>query len=81
LVIFKRPVEIPGLGTQKRLVAGTEQYVNGTILSSKLVKVPAMYRDPDTQELVIGGRRYPLSGGDVESYELAKMASGVGSPD
>ncbi len=74
-VRFNRPVDVPGFGLQRELTSGGETRAHGNPIGVPLT-VPAMFRDGDTQELVIGRRRYPLAGGLIESYELARMAVG-----
>lgn len=72
-VEFIRPVNLPDLGWQKRLVAGESVYKDSQPQGQKLA-VPIMWRDGDTGEMVIGSRRFPIQGGVIEWYELARGA-------
>ena len=72
-VTFIRPVDIEGLGWQRRLEAGGKVKINSQPTSPE-VPVPTIWRDGDTGELVIGDSRYPIQGGVVESYKLALAA-------
>lgn len=67
-VIFRERVQIDGIGPMKVLIAGA--LVKADPYSAE-VKCPPMYRDSDTQELVIGEDRFPLASGLIESYRLA----------
>lgn len=75
-VRFVRAVDVPNLGLQRELTAGGNCNLHGNPVGTP-IPVPAMYRDGDTQELVIGTRRYPLASGIIESYELSRMAKGA----
>lgn len=72
--MFKRPVDVVGMGRVTRLEAGTTAFKHGAYQDASKVSVPSMYREDD--DIVIAGRVYPISGGDIESFEYAKMAIG-----
>lgn len=67
-VVFRERIEIEGIGRIKLLIAGTPVKADAY---SPEVPCPVMYRDSDTQELVIGEDRFPLASGLIESYRLA----------
>jgi hypothetical protein len=75
LVVFVRPVDVPGYKAKvKQLIADKPVEIPYDDAPAKAP--PPMYRDGDSMELIVGSRRYPIHGGVVESYELAKMAKG-----
>jgi hypothetical protein len=67
---FTRPVELPELGFQLELNAGTEVHV-GRDPRNPRVAVPVVFRDLETNDFVIGKRRIPVQAGLVECYEFA----------
>jgi hypothetical protein len=72
-VEFSKAIKLPGYGIRvTELTAGEILAFPG----AGDVEVPPLFRDSETQELLVGSRRYPLAGGLVASYELAKIARG-----
>lgn len=74
-VEFTEAVYFEGMDFVRKLEAGA-CFPRGGYPGGVECKTPTMYRDADTGELVIGEDRFPLSGGLVRRYRLAKAAKG-----
>lgn len=73
-VIFRYPTKVvpvhDGIMVKELRTGALLESLSGIRLD-KAVKVPQIYRDADTQELVIGSYRFPIHGGPIDSYSLA----------
>lgn len=74
-VEFTEAVEFPGMDFVRRLEAG-KVVPRGGYPGGVPCECPPMWRDTDNGELVIGGDRFPLAGGLIKRYRLAKAAKG-----
>lgn len=73
-VEFSEPVFFEGMDWVRELEAG-KKFPRGNYPGGKECTPPPMWRDSDSQELVIGEDRFPLAGGLIRRYRLARAAS------
>lgn len=75
-VEFTEAIQFDGMDFVRRLEAG-KAFPRGGYPGGAVCVPPPMWRDSDNGELVIGNDRFPLAGGLIRRYRLAKAAKGA----